>query len=49
MNVAIKKLQDDMKKMNEFKENHIKRAKTAENKAVLAEYHNKKYNCILFN
>lgn len=49
MNLAIQKLQDDMKKMNEFKENQIKRAKTAENKAVMAEYHTKKYNCILFN
>ena len=49
MNIVIKKLRDDMKKMHEFKENQIERAKTAENKAVMAEYHNKKYNCILFN
>ena len=36
-------------KLKMHKENQIKQAKTSENRAVMAEYHSKKYNSILYN
>lgn len=49
INKTIQGMCKEIKELKEFKTDQIKKVTSAENKAVMAEYHNKKYNSILYN
>ena len=46
---TVKNMQIQIKELKEYKAQQIKDAKASENRAVMAEYHSKKYNSILYN
>ena len=46
---VVMSMQEEINDLKNFKTDHMYQAKVAENKAVMAEYHSKKYNSILFN
>ena len=49
MKLLVETLLEDVNDLKEFKTKQMQKATEAENKAVMSDFHNKKYNSILYN
>ena len=49
LKAEIDAIQNNLASLNEFKQMQENNVKAAENRAVMTEFHSKKYNCILYN
>lgn len=49
LKLTVSEMQRDINDLKTFKKDQVEKVTAAENKAVMAEYHQKKYNSILYN